>query len=112
MYGGKLRILDTPRNLKDSIPGGDVIDVRVAAPIDARTIAELKDVVGVVDLATVKPTHLRIYLNRAEKMLPKIMGRLNELGVVVTSVNMKEPSLDDVFLHYTGAELEESKVSD
>jgi ABC-2 type transport system ATP-binding protein len=112
MYGGKLRILDTPRNLKDSIPGGDVIDVRVAAPIDSKTIAGLKDVVGVVDLATVKPTHLRIYLNRAEKMLPKIMGRLNELGVVVNSVNMKEPSLDDVFLHYTGAALDESKVSE
>ena len=112
MYRGKLRILDTPRNLKDSIPGGDVIDVRLAGPIDATTIAGLKDVVGVVDLDTLKPTHLRIYLNRAEKMLPKIMGRLNELGVVVNSVNMKEPSLDDVFLHYTGAELDESKVSE
>ena len=112
MYRGKLRILDTPRNLKDSIPGGDVIDIRAETPIDVKTIAELKEMAGVVDLATVKPTHLRIYLNRAEKILPKIMDRLNELAVVVTSVNMKEPSLDDVFLHYTGAALDESKVSE
>lgn len=112
MYHGKLRILDTPRNLKDSIPGGDIIDVRVAAPLDARIISEMNAVVGVVDLDTVKPTHLRIHLNKAEKMLPEIMSRLNQLGVVVNSVNMREPSLDDVFLHYTGAELDESKASE
>ncbi len=112
MYRGKLRILDTPRNLKDSIPGGDIIDVRVAAPLDARIVSEMKGVVGVVDLDTVKPTHLRIHLNKAEKMLPEIMSRLNQLGVVVNSVNMREPSLDDVFLHYTGAELDESKASE
>lgn len=112
MYHGKLRILDTPRNLKDSIPGGDIIDVRVASPLDARIMSEMNGVVGVVDLDTVKPTHLRIHLNKAEKMLPEIMSRLNQLGVVVNSVNMREPSLDDVFLHYTGAELDESKASE
>jgi hypothetical protein len=75
-------------------------------------MSEMKGVVGVVDLDTVKPTHLRIHLNKAEKMLPEIMSRLNQLGVVVNSVNMREPSLDDVFLHYTGAELDESKASE
>jgi ABC-2 type transport system ATP-binding protein len=111
MYRGKLRVLDTPRNLKDSIPGGDVIDVRAESPVDEKTVAEMKGIAGVVDLALVKPTHMRIYLNRAEKVLPKIMNRLNELGVGITSINMKEPSLDDVFLHYTGAILDESQAA-
>jgi ABC-2 type transport system ATP-binding protein len=111
MYHGKLRVLDTPRNLKDSIPGGDVIDVRVEAPVDNKTLAVMKEMPGIVDLAIVKSTHMRIYLNRAEKMLPKIMSRLNELGVRITSINMKEPSLDDVFFHYTGTVLDESQVT-
>jgi len=111
IYRGKLLVLDTPRNLKDSIPGGDVIDVRAETPVDEKTVAEMKGIAGVVDLAVLKPTHMRIYLNRAEKMLPKIMNRLNELGVGITSINMKEPSLDDVFLHYTGAVLDESQAT-
>jgi ABC-2 type transport system ATP-binding protein len=41
-------------------------------------------------------------------MLPKIMHQLNQLGMGITSINMKEPSLDDVFLHYTGTVLDES----
>jgi len=110
MYRGKLRVLDTPRNLKDSIPGGDVIDVRAESAIQQKTVDEVKGIAGVVDVAIMNPTHLRIYLNRAERMLPRIMNRLHELHVGILSVNMKEPSLDDVFLHFTGALLEEESV--
>jgi ABC-2 type transport system ATP-binding protein len=110
MYRGRLRVLDTPRNLKDSIPGGDIIDVRAEAPVSDETMAEMKGISGVVDLALVKPKHLRIYLNRAENMLPRIITRLNELRIGITSINMKEPSLDDVFLHYTGAALDEAET--
>lgn len=111
MYRGRLRVCDTPRSLKDSIPGGDVIDIRLETPAENRAVAELKGIAGIVDLALVKPTHMRIYLNRAEKMLPKIMQLLSNLGVGINSINMKEPSLDDVFFHYTGAVLEESAAT-
>jgi ABC-2 type transport system ATP-binding protein len=111
LYHGRLRIVDTPRNLKDSIPGGDVIDLRLEAPVENKAVAELKGIAGIVDLAIVKPTHMRIYLNRAERMLPKIMQLLSTLGVGISSINMKEPSLDDVFFHYTGAILDESQAT-
>jgi len=108
MFHGRLRICDTPRNLKDSIQGGDVIDIRLDAPIEDKALSELKGIGGIVDLVVVKPTHVRIYLNRAEKMLPKIMNVLSVLGVGISSINMKEPSLDDVFFHYTGTVLDEA----
>ena len=111
MYHGRLRVCDSPRNLKDSIPGGDVIDIRFEAPVEDKTMIELKGIDGIVNLALVKTTHVRVYLNRAEKMLPKIMNVLLNLGVEISSINMKEPSLDDVFFHYTGTILEENEVS-
>jgi ABC-2 type transport system ATP-binding protein len=111
MYHGKLRVCDTPRNLKDSIPGGDVIDLRLEAPAENKAIIELKGIAGIVDVALVKPSHLRIYLNRAERMLPKIMNILSTMGVGISSINMKEPTLDDVFFHYTGTVLEESETT-
>ncbi len=111
MYHGRLRVCDTPRSLKDSIPGGDVIDIKLETPVENRAVAELKGIAGIVDLALVEPTHMRIYLNRAEKMLPKIMQLLSTLGVGINSINMKEPSLDDVFFHYTGTILEETPAT-
>lgn len=112
VYHGRLRILDTPRNLKDSIPGGDVIDIRTESPIQESILQQMKQIPGVVDFTLVKESHMRLYLNRAEKMLPTIMSRLNELDVSIASINMKEPSLDDVFFHYTGDVLEESDEPD
>jgi ABC-2 type transport system ATP-binding protein len=37
--------------------------------------------------------------------LPVIMGRLKDQGLSITTVNLKKPTLDDVFVHYTGREL-------
>jgi ABC-2 type transport system ATP-binding protein len=111
MFHGRLRICDTPRNLKDSIPGGDIVDIRFEAPIDDKTVGKLKGVDGIVNLIMVKPTHARIYLNRAEKILPKIMNVLSVLGVEINSINMKEPSLDDVFFHFTGTVLDEADAN-
>ena len=111
VYRGKLRVLDTPRNLKDSIPGGDVVDVRSEASMSQKTVEGMRGIAGVVDIALVSPSHMRIYLNRAEKVLPKIMTRLKELGVGISSINMKEPLLDDVFFHYTGELLDESDAA-
>jgi ABC-2 type transport system ATP-binding protein len=103
---GKLVALDNPSKLKSTIPGGEVIEIKVDGRIEPikNTIKDYSDVAEVV---TVKGANTaRIYVNHAEKILPLIMKRLFEQKVKVTGVDLKKPSLDDVFLHYTGALIE------
>jgi len=109
MHKGKLLVCDTPKNLKDSIPGGDIVEVRLDNKTPQKTLEKLKDIKEVTDIVQVKPNHLRIYLNQAEKVIPKIMGFFTKQRLSVSSINMKEPSLDDVFLHYTGLTIEEAE---
>jgi ABC-2 type transport system ATP-binding protein len=40
--------------------------------------------------------------------LPIIMNRLREKGIDIVSVNLKKPTLDDVFVHYTGRDIREA----
>ena len=40
--------------------------------------------------------------------LPVIMSKLKDQGLIITSVNLKKPSLDDVFVHFTGRDIRES----
>jgi ABC-2 type transport system ATP-binding protein len=111
LHRGKLLVCDTPKKLKDSILGGDIIDVQLEKDAPELILKELKGLKEVVNVMQIKPTNLRLYLNRVEEVVPQIMNLFMKNGVPITSLRMSEPSLDDVFAHYTGLTIEEAQKS-
>jgi ABC-2 type transport system ATP-binding protein len=109
LHRGKLLVCGTPKKLKDSILGGDIIDVELGQSVSAEVIADLKGLKEVVDISQVKPMNLRLYLNRVEEIVPQIIGLFSKKNLPVISIRMSEPSLDDVFAHYTGLTIEEAQ---
>jgi ABC-2 type transport system ATP-binding protein len=109
IHKGKLLVCDTPKKLKDSILGGDVIDVQLGKPASEKVVEELKGFKEVVDVMRIKENNLRLFLNKVEEVVPQIMSFLTKREVPVTSMRMSEPSLDDVFAHYTGLTIEEAQ---
>jgi ABC-2 type transport system ATP-binding protein len=109
LHKGKLLVCDTPKKLKDSIVGGDIMDVQLEKDAPAKLVEELKGMKEVVELMQVKATSIRLYLNKVEEIVPKIMTLFSRREVPITSVRMSEPSLDDVFAHYTGLTIEEAQ---
>jgi ABC-2 type transport system ATP-binding protein len=109
LHKGKLLVCDTPKKLKDSIVGGDIVDVQLEKAAPARVVEELKGLKEVVDVLQVKPSNLRLYLNRVEEVVPRIMNMFAKQEVPILSFRMSEPSLDDVFAHYTGLTIEEAQ---
>jgi ABC-2 type transport system ATP-binding protein len=109
MHEGKLLICDNPKKLKDSIPGGDIIEVLLEKDMPEKSLEEVKKINRVVDVLATKPNHLKIYLNKAEEMLPQITEFFLKMQVPIKSIQMSEPSLDDVFVHYTGLTIEEAE---
>ena len=109
MHKGKLLICDNPKKLKDSIPGGDVIEVVLEKDMPEKSLEEVKRINRVVDVLATKPNHLKIYLNKAEEMLPQIAEFFLKMQMPMKSIQMSEPSLDDVFVHYTGLTIEEAE---
>lgn len=108
IHKGKLLVCDEPRKLKDSIPGGDVIEVILEKDVPQKSLKELKEINRIVDVLATKQNHLKIYLNQAEEVLPQITQFFMKLEVPIKSIQMSEPSLDDVFAHYTGLTIEEA----
>src|ERR1700747_1806212 len=100
---GKLAALDTPTQLKDSIPGNDVVEAEFAnaPPNWLDTLKALPQVVSVTEREGV--THI------ASHSGPDTVGALMEAarksGVTVKRVTVQGTTLDDVFLHYTGRQL-------
>ena len=109
MHRGKLLVCDTPQKLKDSIVGGDVVEIQFEAEPSPKIVEKLDQFKEVVKITKIKRSTLRLYLNKVEEVVPKIMSALMMEGAVISSIRMSEPSLDDVFAHYTGLTLEEAE---
>jgi ABC-2 type transport system ATP-binding protein len=109
MHKGKLLVCDEPKKLKDSIPGGDVVEVTLEKEASGKVLEKLKEIPRVVNVLAIKQNHLKIYMNQAEEVLPKITELFVKAQIQVRSIRMSEPSLDDVFAHYTGLTIEEAQ---
>ena len=112
MHKGKLLVCETPKKLKDSIVGGDIIDIQFEKAPNPKTVEELRSFKQVVNLLQTKPQNLRVYLNQVEEVVPRIMNMFAKKDVAITSMHMSEPSLDDVFAHYTGLTIEEAQKAE
>jgi ABC-2 type transport system ATP-binding protein len=109
MHKGKLLVCDTPKTLKDSIIGGDIVEIRLEKEVTERALGELKNFQEVVDVIAVNPNSLRVHLNKVEEVIPQIMKLFLKKHLPISSIHMSEPSLDDVFVHYTGLTIEEAE---
>ena len=81
---------------------GDVITITTAQPEKLATrLAELK-LTPNIDSSRYT---IRLAVANAEKLIPRLIKVAAEIGVEVSSVSVHHPTLNDVFLHYTGREI-------
>ena len=101
---GKLVAIDTPEQLKGKTKGGEVLELTVGNgqefPHECLTqFSEVQDV-------SQENNKVTVYLSGGRLLLPKIVETLTNRGVKIDSVHLKEVTLEDVFLNYTGHRLE------
>jgi len=105
---GQIKTINTPSRLKDRL-GGDIIEVTIQQPF-LNAVPQLQTMPLVKKVASGSDT-LRITVERGEEALPSILEYLMSLGLRITRVVLKRPSLDEVFLEYTGRSLREEHGS-
>ncbi len=99
---GKIIATGTSESLKNTL-GKDMIYLETEDDSKAADIAR-----AMVDVTEVKKTSkgLELILNAdGNKVMPAILRHIGDEGIDILSVKMKKPSLDDVFVHYTGREM-------
>jgi len=105
---GKSVVCDAVRNLKDEIAGGDVVELQLEQGSNntEELRRELSNIEGTVDLVATGEDQYRAHVSMAEAWVPRMTSLCYERKARVLSVRVTEPSLDDVFLHFTGKALE------
>ncbi|MDD1748507.1 MAG: ATP-binding cassette domain-containing protein [Methanothrix sp.] len=102
---GRIIASGEPVQLKNAL-GNDMIYLDTSD--NARTEEMLRSMKAVRDVK-IAVAGLAVTINTdGTHCLPIIMNRLREKGIEIVSVNLKKPTLDDVFVHYTGRDIREA----
>jgi ABC-2 type transport system ATP-binding protein len=99
---GKIVVEGTPEELKANLRG-ELVTVELI-DLDGR-LGDAVQIVAALDGASEVAgdgQHVRARVPNGAKAIPTILSTLDGLGFDVASVTTARPSLDDVYLHYTG----------
>jgi ABC-2 type transport system ATP-binding protein len=105
---GTIVAMDSPERLKN-ILGGDVVTIEIDG-----NATELKKDLESRDWIKTLTQHencLSLTLESGERRIPEIIQAAQEKGVVVACVHLRKPSLEDVFLHFTGRTIREQEAT-
>jgi len=100
---GKIVAIDTPEALKASV-GKDRVQIHTAD--DAAAIAELKETFGIE--AAVREGAVTFSVAAGEQFVPRLFA---EFSIPIRQVSVSRPSLDDVFMSYTGSTIRDAEAS-
>jgi ABC-2 type transport system ATP-binding protein len=99
---GRIVAEGRPYELKNAL-GQDLIYLETGENARAQSVLERTPNVGAIHE---KGSGLLVMVtDDGTRVLPQMLDALRAEGVAVTGINMKKPSMDDVFIHHTGREL-------
>ena len=104
---GKIIVTGTPTELKGSL-GGDIITITIKENADVTDI--IKSIRNVKEVRNENEAY-RIKAAKAEVTAPLIIEALRESGYTVTRLSLTEPTLNEVYLEYTGRAIRDTEES-
>jgi ABC-2 type transport system ATP-binding protein len=104
---GRIIVVGTPTDLKDSL-GGDIITVVIEKDVDITGLVE--KIEHVKEVKKENGAYM-IKSENGEVTAPLIIEALRREGHVVTRLSLTKPTLNEVYLQYTGRSLRDAEES-
>jgi ABC-2 type transport system ATP-binding protein len=106
---GTLVALGTPVELKQSVPGSNVVEVQFDRE-DDQWKTRLEGLTGVTEVQSQSAGVYRVLTANGSKTTTQLVEMATSLGETLTSLSVQNTTLDDVFVHYTGRQLRDEQV--
>ena len=111
---GRILAVGSPQELKATLRGKSSIEIDIQGNNIGNVLAFIRSLDGVLNVASsyVRVNHqdatrIRVICDSPREILPEIINRLIEAKLNILYINPQEPTLEDVFMHYTGRLLTE-----
>ena len=102
---GKIQVIDTPKAMKRAI-GNEIISFNL---VDGKAnqdilIDQINNIEFVKEVKN-KQDSITVFSTNSNEVIPKIFQASTNLNMKINSLTLKQPTLDDVFISYTGHDL-------
>jgi len=102
---GKIQVIDTPKSMKNAI-GNEIISFNlVDGKASQDTLIEQINKIEFVKEVQNKQDLITVFSTKSNEVIPKIFQESINLDMRISSLTLKQPTLDDVFISYTGHDL-------
>jgi ABC-2 type transport system ATP-binding protein len=106
---GTLVALGTPIELKNSVPGANVVEVHFDRETE-QWKSRLEALEGVTSVQAESAGYYRVLTSSGSRTTMQLVELAASLGETLTSLSVQNTTLDDVFVHYTGRQLRDEQV--
>ena len=102
---GKIQVIDTPKSMKTAI-GNEIISFNlVDGKSNQDALIEKINKIEFVKEVKNKQDLITVFSTKSNEVIPKIFQESANLEMRIRSLTLKQPTLDDVFISYTGHDL-------
>lgn len=100
---GKIQVIDSPENMKNAM-GNEVISLTFENGNSDDFLSQLRRI-DLIKKINEDNNKLTIFASKGTEVIPKIFQISSELQIKIISISLTQPTLDDVFISYTGHEI-------
>lgn len=100
---GKIQVIDSPENMKNAM-GNEIISLTFENGNSDDFLSQLHQI-DLIKKINNDNNKLTIFASKGTEVIPKIFQISSELQIKIISISLTQPTLDDVFISYTGREI-------
>ena len=102
---GKIQIVDTPQSMKNKLETDMITFSVLPNEIKKAQFIEKLKTLDLIKNVNINETNMTIQSSDSTQVIPKIFQISSEIGLHIDSFVLNKPTLDDVFISYTGHNL-------
>jgi len=100
---GKIQVIDSPNHMKNAM-GNEVISLTFENGNSNDFLSQLHQI-DLIKKINEDNNKLTIFASKGTEVIPKIFQISSNLQIKIISISLTQPTLDDVFISYTGREI-------
>ena len=106
--GGKIQVIDSPQNMKSAM-GNEVISLSIENTESEKLFLSELEKIELINKINQDQNKITLFASKGTEVIPKIFQISADLKIKIISISLTQPTLDDVFISYTGHEIREEE---